>query len=325
MLSILKIDFFTKKLSVVIHLLLFNLMSKYTIPFDEFKELADVFGGVLAGYLDSWMAEHKVDITAILDSELDSHVISIDEIDSEMLIALISYIKRARSLPEDKKEEITERLAKYSSSPVLRIGTKFDKADFYVACSKGLLEYAKWLGYPPDTMAFNLAIEYNQLSVVQWIYSIKPDLPVCVVDSIYANDAVEIYKILDIDKKEVNINFMCAHDAIKLFSYVYQEYEFDVHEKHDMYFSTACKHDSLQIVRLLYADGKGLDGHPVDLINTYSDRTCDNPILRCSALEIAYRKNSHRVVEFLLDLPIKWPMQSVKKAYNLLKSRYLQR
>lgn len=118
------------------------------VPIDQFKTLADVFGGILETYLEAYLEEHP-----------DAKCIRVEPEDKSLTSLVDCLIKRSPP---------GELLAKYSSSKVLYPDTKFEPCDMMRACKKGHLEYAKWLGFKPIQATLNMAIINDHADVARW-------------------------------------------------------------------------------------------------------------------------------------------------------------
>ncbi len=202
------------------------------VPIDQFKTLADVFGGILETYLEAYLEEHP-----------DAKCVRIEPEDKQ-LTALVDC------LLEKKCTADMEIVMRYSSSKALHPDTKFNIYDLERACQLGHLKYARWLELKPTQLAVDLAIQGDRVDVVQWCVSITPDLKID-TDLLYQYDAVEI--TIRFDKiSDMKFTEACKRGSLRIAQHIVVERpDIDVHADDEDAFRLACYSGHLDVATWL--------------------------------------------------------------------------
>lgn len=165
----------------------------YRVEAAELEKFADIFGGVLRVFLDTWRSDHKTNSQVAIDtSQVATSQTVIDDrqyvtIDSPLMIAVVKKLRDSKPL--------TESEAKYLCADLHIV--HFDARDLESASKAGDLRYIRWLKIAPTYEAFYLAAENGHVELVRWILQKAPHYRVHPNETLhYEHDSIQLAKLL---------------------------------------------------------------------------------------------------------------------------------
>lgn len=265
------------------------------VPIDRFKELANVFGGVIQTYYETYIKDSSDSVINLqTDSKLSDDTDRPIHIpaDCDMLSKLVDCLLNRKPLDE--------KTLRYASSDVLDIGDQFGKVDFDRACSKGHIEYARWLGYKPDRDTIISIMKTDNTIALEWCISVQPVIEIVTCEmsrcdktpaehmdrklhpwfvdaetidykkEAYRVDALQCAIFLGIEGKRA-FEDACEFAAIKIAKYIHANETLDLSDEEVCgMFKVSCEKGNLEIAKMIHQLYPDLDIRDDDNEAAYS-------------------------------------------------------
>ncbi len=262
----------------------FVLLFSMDIPVDQLATLASVFGGVIQTYYDTYIKDHPGSVTISIPA------------DCKMLVELVGKLSR--------KEALDEKIARYSSSPVLDVGVTFSETDFDNACANGHLNYARWLEYKPTNRTIRMVIENDQSEVLSWCIAVNPSLVVS-KEEIYKHDAIKCSTLMGL-LDPADFDSMCRMGALEIAKRVCSEHTIDVTDYVNVWdpFVCACASGVLPLVELTYSlvPDNLRSGDVDDLLKEATEAAAENGHLHIiKFLEVKYEDSVIEICNYAIE------------------------